>query len=334
MVRRTNVKIGIIGCGKIAQKHLNAYHKLANVDLVVSDINPSIAQKVGEDYKVESVESPDKLIKRDKIDAIDVCVPTPYHARIIQESLDNGKHVFCEKPLTDSLEEAEKIKSKLSETKKVAMVGYLYRFHPAFKLIKEILEERIIGEPYYANFRVGGRGSSSIWKHRKDKAGGAINEIMVHMLDLIVWYFGGIKSTKNLFTDTILKTREINNQKIQADAEDIVLLKLKAKQGVEVICESDLITPSYMNYIEIQGTNGSVWTSILDYFPTIVYCKEPRGVFNQGNNFFEFNRVDLFEKELRYFIESIKNGEQPILNSIEDSMKVLKIIELIREEVK
>ncbi|KXA91413.1 hypothetical protein AKJ57_01225 [candidate division MSBL1 archaeon SCGC-AAA259A05] len=211
------------------------------------------------------------------------------------------------------------------------MSGYLYRFHPAFEKVKEVLEERIIGEPYYAVFRVGGRGSHRAWKHKKSEGGGAINEMLVHMLNLVTWYFDGVEAAQNLSTETVLETREIDGEEVEADAEDLTVLRLETVEGAKVLCESDLITPSYMNYVEIHGTNGSIWTSILDYFPTVVYCKEPRGVYNQGNNFFEYGRVDLFEKELRHFVESIENGEKPSLNSIEDSVETLKVIESVRE---
>lgn len=181
-----------------------------------------------------------------------------------------------------------------------------------------------------SGFDLGAHGSHRAWKHKKDEGGGAINEMLVHMLNLITWYFDGVETAQNLSTETILKTREIDGEEVEADAEDMTVLRLDAREGAEVLCESDLITPSYMNYVEIQGTNGSIWTSILDYFPTVVYCKEPRGVYNQGNNFFEYERVDLFEKELRHFVESIENEEKPSLNSIEDSVETLKVIESIR----
>ncbi len=324
------MKIGIVGCGKIAEKHLSAYKKMGDVEIAVSDANQELGESVAKSYKVDWISSPDELIKNDEIVAIDVCVPTVHHKDVIDKALDEGKHFFCEKPLCNSLEEAREIKDRVSRSNLVAMVGYLYRFHPAFKLAKDVLEERIIGDPYYAILRLGGRGSHKIWKHQKEHGGGTINEMLVHMLDLIIWYFGDVKSVKNLYNDVILKEREVEGEMITPTAEDVLWLELKASD-TKVICESDLVTPSYMNYIEIQGTNGSVWTSILDFFPTIVYCKEPRGVYNQGNNFFEFSRVNLFEKELGSFIESIQSEKNPDMNSIEDSVKIMEIVESIRK---
>lgn len=320
------IRIGVIGCGKIAERHLNAYRKMDGVDVTVTDIVDK-GERIAENYGARWHPDPDELIRSDAIDAVDVCIPTPSHAETILAALDNGKHVFCEKPLARDLREAEQIRHKAAESAKVVMVGYLYRFHPAFQTVKAVLQEDVIGDPYYASFRLGGRGSHKAWKHKRETGGGAGNEMLVHMLDLALWYFGDARQVDNLYTDCLLAEREIEAETVQVDAEDFILLKLSMESGVEAICQSDLITPSYMNYLEVHGTNGSVWTSILDYFPTIVYCKEPRGVYDRGHNFYEFSQIDLFERELGHFVECIRAERQPDVNSVEDSIKLMRIVE-------
>lgn len=318
--------IGIIGCGKIAEKHLNAYKRLKDVDVVVSDID-SGKKKVARSYGAEWSDEPSDLIEGDRVDAIDICTPISSHIDICVDALDNDKHVFCEKPLTKNLDEALQIKQKVEHSDRVLMVGYLYRFHPAFEFGKEVIQNELIGDPYFAVFRVGGRGSHRSWKHKSAEGGGARNEMLVHMLDLIFWYFGEERASYDLYTQTILEEREIDGERVDATAEDLILLNMEMENDVRVICESDLITPSYMNYVEIHGENGSFWTSILDYFPTVLYCKESRGIYDKGKNIQNFSRVDLFEKELRYFINCIRNGEDPKYNSVDDSIRIRRIIE-------
>lgn len=320
------IHIGVIGCGKIAEKHLNAYRKLEGVQITVTDIVPK-GEAVAQRYGVNWHPDPNRVVASDDVDAVDVCIPTPAHAEVILKALANDKHVFCEKPLARNLNEARMIVQKAKETDKIIMVGYLYRFHPAFQFVKDVLQEEILGEPYFALFRLGGRGSHKAWKHKRETGGGAGNEMLVHMLDLVLWYFGDPRSVEPLEVDVVLKEREIEGQKVRVDAEDLVVLKLESQTGVIILCESDLITPSYMNYVEIQGTNGSLWTSILEQFPTLLYLKEPCGVYDRGQNVFEFPRVDLFERELGYFLECLRNGTQPDLNSLEDSLKLMSILE-------
>ena len=325
------IRIGVIGCGKIAEKHLTAYTKIKGVEITVTDIVGK-RKIIARNYDANWHDNPDELISGNTVDAIDICIPTPLHAEVILKALNRGKHIFCEKPLARNLEESLQIREKAAQSDKIVMVGHLYRFHSAFRFARDIIKENIIGEPYYAIFRLGGRGSHKSWKHKRESGGGAGSEMLVHILDLILWYFDEIKDAKNLYSDVILKERRIEGKNIVVDAEDVILLKLETKEGVKVLCESDLATPSYMNYIEVHGTNGSLWTSILDYFPTIVYCEEPRGVYERGNNFFQFPKIDLFEKELSHFIECIKNDEKPTLNSVEDSVKIMNLLQSIVRE--
>jgi len=325
------MNVGVVGCGKIAERHLNAYRNIEGVNIIsVCDINDELRKEMASRYNVLSYRNYREMFKNEDIDSIDVCVPTMYHHEVILEALDNGKTVFCEKPLTHRLEYAEKIRDKQKETRKKVMVGYLYRFHPSFQRLKKVLDAGIIGKPYFSIFRVGGRGNHRVWKHKKGEGGGALLEMMVHMIDLACMYFVEFDAVETLYYNTILKKRIVGGIEIKADAEDCVIVGLKSKDGCQIFCEADLISPSYMNSIEVHGDNGSFFGSILHYLPTIVYCKEARGVYDQGRNVFENTFVNLVEKELRYFISSLSENLEP-LNYVEDSIRVLKIIEEIRK---
>lgn len=328
-----DITVGLIGCGKQSIKHIPALKKLG-VKVILADEKPSVAERRADEFGLDYVRSVNTIFADTSITAIDVCTPTPFHYPLIKQTIQAGKHFFCEKPLASSYTEALEINRLLEKKSIVGMVGYLYRFHPAFEMVRECLVDATIGNPYFATFRLGGRGSHREWKHRKSKGGGAINEMMVHMLDLVLWYFGKITKIDTIVCDTILKERTVEDRLIQADAEDLAMVSLETESQVKVICESDLITPSYMNYIEVQATNGSIITSILDYFPSIVFCKEPRGAFQTGNNVLSFPKTNLFEKQLEYFIECISNSICPHLNTVSESVYLLQLIEKINQKVK
>jgi predicted dehydrogenase len=318
-------RVGVIGCGKIAEKHLNAYRRLG-VDVTVTDVVEKGAV-IAEHYRARWNPDPLDLVHGDAVDAIDVCTPTPTHYELITASLRSGKHVFCEKPLARDLAEAREIEQVAAETDRLLMVGYLYRFHPAFEFAKELIEEGILGEPYLATFRLGGRGSHKAWKHRRETGGGAASEMLVHMVDLALWYFGAVTQVANLLTDTMLPEREIDGEVVHADAEDLMIVRLETAGGVRVICQSDLVTPGYMNHFEVQGSNGSLFSSILDYMPTLVYCKEPRGVYDRGQNFFDFPKTDLFVAELGHFLERIAGTRTGDMNSVHDSIGLMEVVD-------
>lgn len=324
------VGIAIIGCGKIGIRHLEAYRDIKNANVVaLCDTDDKLVGEVSRKYGVSGYDDYEEIIKKENVDAVDVCVPTRFHHKVVLEALASGKNVFCEKPLTHKLEYAEEIKEKQKETGKLVMVGYLYRFHPSLQRLKRILEDGVIGVPYYAIFRIGGRGGYRVWKHKKSEGGGAMLDMMVHMLDLCDWYFGEPDRVEPFLYETILKKRMIEGNEVDVDAEDFALLRVKTKSDVHVFCEADLITPSYMNTVEVHGDNGSFFGSILDYLPTIVYCVRRHGLYDRGKNVFENPYVNLVEQELRYFIDALSGRVEP-LDSVETSIRVLKIIEEVR----
>lgn len=325
------ITVGVIGCGRIAERHVDAYRKLEGVRVIVADQDQAAADRLAGSQQVESAASPARLLDHSAVDAIDVCVPTKAHAEIVLAALAQGKHVFCEKPLCETREQAEAIAVAQECARRRVMVGYLYRFHPAFQFAKQVLEDQIIGAPYFGLFRLGGRGSHRAWKHTAETGGGATLEMMVHNLDLIQWLLGPAGDVRVLGRDTFLPNRAIDGRSVQVDAEDYVLAELQLRQGgVRVLCESDLVTPSYMNYVEIQGENGTLFSSILHYLPTVVYCREPRGVFNLGNNLRQFQPVNLFERELGHFIQTLRS-EAPPVNGVSDSIEVMGLVDRIRE---
>ncbi|MBV9622711.1 MAG: Gfo/Idh/MocA family oxidoreductase [Acidobacteria bacterium] len=318
--------IGIIGCGKIAERHILAYRKLP-VRIIIADASPDVARSLADQYRVEYRENPEDILADTEITATDICVPTACHREMIIRSLAGGKHCFCEKPLCGTLREAKEIREAAARSDRVLMVGFLQRFHPAFRVVKEALDSGAIGTPYLSLFRVGGRGNAATWKHQRATSGGVVLELLVHKLDQIVWFFGPPERVDVLVGETLRPIRTVHGQTISADAEDLVVLDMQAR-GTRVICEADFITPSYMDHMEIQGENGSIFSSLLHFMPTIIHCNERRGIYNQGSNFQNFPMVNLFELELAHFLQVIESKVQNT-NSLQDSIYVTEIIERI-----
>lgn len=323
------MKVGILGCGKIAERHIAAYRQLP-VEPVVADVAERVARSVADRYGISSRDHPEEILSDPTVAAVDVCVPTIHHRDVILQALSYGKHVFCEKPLCRTVAEAHEIKNAVGQTNRVLMVGYLQRFHPAFQLVKQALDDSIIGRPHLATFRVGGRGDHAPWKHRNETGGGVVFEMLVHKLDQILWFFGPVDQLEVLVYDTLRPLRSIGGKEVRADAEDLVLLQLEAG-GVRAVCQGDFLTPSYMDHLEIQGDNGSIFASLLHFLPTIIHCKEPRGIYNVGSNFYTFPMVNLFEHELAHFIDVIENGRAKSMNGLADSIRLLELVEMIRK---
>lgn len=319
------MRVGVVGCGKIGGRHVDAYRQIGGVDVLVADEDSQRAKDLAEKAGV-GVVPPEQLVN-ENLDALDVCVPTLAHKRWILAALDAGLHVFCEKPLCLSGAEAVEIHTAALRAQRNVSVGYLYRHHPAFRFAKETIDYGIIGEPYFALARLGGRGSHRPWKHER-LGGGVVFEMMVHLLDLLSWLLGPLEDGRLVFEDVLLPRRLIDGEEVTVSATDCAVVTLRAG-GVRSICQSDLVTPSFMNHVELQGSNGSLLTSILDFIPTVVYCKEPRASFDRGHNYRRFEPANLFCKELSSFIELVRSeqlNERPLLESLQLSHFVDSLI--------
>lgn len=106
-----SLKVGVIGCGSIAQhRHIPEYLLNKQVELVaVCDINEERAAEIAEKYQAQAFTDYKELLKMDELDAVSVCTPNYLHAPISIDALNAGKHVLCEKPMATSKEEAEQM---------------------------------------------------------------------------------------------------------------------------------------------------------------------------------------------------------------------------------
>ncbi len=319
------MRIGVVGCGRIGTRHVDAYRQLGDVDVLVADEDEAQAKAVAERWGIEAL-TPDELLNQD-LDAVDICVPSAFHKDWILRALSAGRHVFCEKPLCLSYGEALEIRSAAEEASRHVTVGYLYRHHPAFRFAKETLDHGIVGDPYVAMARLGGRGSHRPWKHDRQRGGGVIFEMMVHMLDLLSWLLGPLTEGELAHHELVLPQRHIDDEVVDVTADDFAVVTFRAG-GVRALCQSDLVTPSFMNHVEIQGTNGSLLASILDFMPTVVYCNEPRVLFDRGHNFRQFGPTNLFVKELGAFLEAVR-AEELTEWSLLESVELARFIDAI-----
>lgn len=309
--------VGIIGCGKQAPKHINGLRAAGVSDIAVADLDISRAQSLAGNYDsgVRSHASVDALIADSNLSAVIICTPTPSHAPLIRQAVAAGKHFLCEKPLCETAQEARELTALSEQSGVIGMVGYIYRYAPAFATAKEILGNAdttgvspVLGPISNAFFRIGGRGSHMAWKHKKATGGGAIREMLVHMLDLAQWFFGEADQFSIDDVRHYWKEREIGGEKIKTDAEDWVLASMRSKAGVDILIQADFITPVFTQYVEIQGENGSFFGSIQPDMPSFVFCQKAMGGFESGKTSLDLAPTNMFEAQTAEFLRAIAGG--------------------------
>ncbi len=332
-----SVKVGLIGCGRQAPKHISGLAAWSEVDIIVADDRPERAAALAASHQVHAVGSAEEIFTDPEIAAVSICTPPASHVDLIRRAIAAGKHFICEKPLTSDPAEAKALERETERAGLVGMVGYIYRFAPAFQFGADVLagarsggEAAALGTISSALFRLGGPGSHKAWQHQRTKQGGAINEMMVHMVDLAIWYFGSISQARLIASQLRNPMREIRGHRITADAEDWVLGEMTSHAGVRILIEADLTTPTFVQYAEVQGTNGTFMGSIRHDLASFVQCLEPRSGFKAGRTDCEFGARNLFEAQMGMFADCVTGRAVLDRCTLGESVQLMEVVEMMR----
>lgn len=195
------VKIGIIGCGGIANgKHMPSLKKIKNVQMVAfCDIIEERAVKAAEEYGVEGAKvytDYKELLKDMDIEVVHVCTPNRSHAFISIDAMEAGKHVMCEKPMAKTYKEAKEMLDASERTGMKLTIGYQSRWRADSLYLKKMCEDGELGEIYYGKAIALRRRAVPTWGvflNEYEQGGGPLIDIGTHALDLTLWMMDNYK---------------------------------------------------------------------------------------------------------------------------------------------
>lgn len=257
------VRIGIIGCGKIAQvRHLPEYAANPNAKLVAYyDKNFQRAQQMAEKYGGKAYETYFELLKDAEIDAVSVCVENRSHAEITTAALYAGKHVLCEKPMAVTLAECESMVSAAEFNGKYLMIGHNMRFDPVHRRAKELLQAGIIGDIITFRTTMGNAGpegwsvDEGTWFFDKNKAAlGALADLGIHKIDLLQYLTGQtvIETTAKVVT---LNKHDDEGNLIGVDDNALCILRMNGG-AMGTVAASWTVYGHECNSTCLYGTKG------------------------------------------------------------------------------
>ena len=219
--------IGLIGYAFMGRAHSHAWRTapsffelpLAPRQRVLAGRNGEAARVVAEKFGWEHVETDWRaLVARDDVDVVDVCTPGDTHAEIAVAALEAGKHVLCEKPLANSVAEAETMADAAKEARARgvrSMVGFTYRRVPAIKLARSLVGDGQLGEvrhvraQYLQDWLIDPQAPLS-WRLDKTRAGsGALGDIGAHIVDLTQYITGERIVGVSAILETFVKERPV-----------------------------------------------------------------------------------------------------------------------------
>ena len=134
------VRIGVIGTGRMGQNHCRVYANMRHARFVgLCDANAELGKDIARKFEVSYFRDVDSLLEN--VDAVSLCAPTPQHFELAMRCLERNVHVLVEKPFTETLEQAQALKEAAESNKKVVVqVGHIEMFNPTFIELRKVLE--------------------------------------------------------------------------------------------------------------------------------------------------------------------------------------------------
>jgi predicted dehydrogenase len=173
------LKVAIVGCGKIADGHIEEIQKMPAAARVVAvaDLEILMAEQIAVRYGIPAhYDDLDRLLAREKPDVVHITTPPGSHLALAMKAMDAGAHVYVEKPLTLNLADSERLIAHAQKAKKQLTIGYSYLFDPPAMGMRELIREGVLGEPVHLEsfygYNLSGPFGSAImgdaahWVHR------------------------------------------------------------------------------------------------------------------------------------------------------------------------
>jgi len=337
----SKVRIGVIGTGSISEMHLNSYKCNPNVTIVaICDVNEARARQVADRYgATKTFADYRELLADPDIDAISICTWNNTHAPISIAALQAGKHVLVEKPLCRTVEEAHEVERAVRESGKLLQVGFVRRYDPNVRMLREFVEQGEFGELYYAKASTLRRlGNPGGWFADVERSGGGpLIDIGVHVIDLC-WYLMGRPKATAVSANTYRKLGNRSNVRhlsfykaADYDAskntvEDLANAMIRFENGASIMVDVSytLHAKKDEGSVKLFGDKGG-----FEIDPEIVMVTEKNdtilNIQPQTDSKAGFSADAAFQSEIDHFISCIVNGDQPI-SPVADGVEMMKIL--------
>jgi predicted dehydrogenase len=316
-----NLRVGVIGIGMMGQRHCRVYSTLRRTQLVgVCDANPVAGNRVARQYDMTFYETIEDLLTN--VDAVSLATPTPSHFELAMRCLAHGVHVLIEKPITETLEQAEKLAAAAEASGLVVQVGHIERFNPTYIELKHVLEGMTL-------LAVNLRRLSPYEGSNKDVD--VVLDLMIHDIDLALDLMGQEPTSVAAYGLTAF-SGAIDHATAQLDFDSGPLLTLTASRVTEQKIRSIDVT-TLKAYVEgdLLNKNISVHRRTVGEY----LSQNHQGIKYRQESIVERIHVPMLEPlllEQQSFVESILENK-PSSVPARDGLKTLRLATTIRNTI-
>ena len=317
------LNVGVFGVGHLGKFHLNNWKELKDVRLVgFFDPDDAAATEVAATYQLERF--PDAAALMDACDAVDIVAPTNHHHALCAAAIRKGKHVFVEKPLAYTMDEALQLVKLAKEMNIKFQVGHVERFNPAYLAIANLqLNPMFIEVHRLAQFNPRGTEVS------------VILDLMIHDIDIILHL---VKSE--------VKSISASGVAVMTDTPDIANVRIEFNNGCVANLTSSRISMKRMRKIRVFQKDAYIGIDFLNKKTEVIRLKTPA-----DEDVFAFDidtphgkktiavanpqipEINAIKMELETFRDAIVNNTQPIV-SVVDGYRAMDVAHQILNKIK
>jgi len=300
------LRVGVVGIGHLGSRHLKVYSEMrGQVDLIgVCDIQKERTLKLAEHYHVPFYEDYRHLAG--KIDAVNICVPTSLHHEVARFFLQNGTHVFIEKPITSTVEQAQELIDLAGQKERKLQVGHIERFNAAFQSIKHFTRNPLFIECHRLN-KFPNRSLDI----------GVVMDLMIHDIDIVL----------GLISSPIRQIHAVGAS-ILTSMEDIASVRLIFENGCVCNLTASRVSEDVMRKIRLFQENTYI---SLDYVAqeAYIYKKHDHQILKHS---LPIEKEEPLRKELEHFCECVREDKTPLISGVE-AREALKVALEITQQI-
>ena len=322
------LNVAVIGTGAMGKSHARVYSGMATVNLVaVCDSNAERAKNVASEFKTNFYTDYMEMIKKEKIEAVSVCVPTKYHKDAAISLIRNKINVLVEKPVATNAEEAAEMIGEAEKNKVKLMVGHIERFNPVVMELKNRIMKNELGKIYKVNCT----RLSPFPKRVLDV--GVIIDLAIHEIDILNYLIDS--KIKRVYAETA--------RRIHSKHEDLMIGTLRFENDILGVINANWLTPKKVREITITGEKGMFLANYLKqelYFYENEFMKNNSGYDGSFMNVVEGEKSKIeikskepLKNELEAFAECVISNKEPQVTGT-DGLNAIKIAQKFMDSSK
>jgi len=337
------LRVGIVGCGNIADNHVAAYRSIPGVEVIaVCDVDLARARSFAAERAIPAAAGSVADLVALGIDALSVCTPHPTHEAVVVEAAAAGVHILCEKPISTSAAAAERMIAAASDGGVTLAVVFQRRFWPGAQRLRAAIDSGLIGTPMLGHCRVllhRGRDyyDSAPWRGTWDADGGGVLMTQaIHYIDLLQWFMGEPVEVYGSAGAFVLGDA--------IEVEDTAAAVITFASGaVATLSATVAATPNLGTELTVTGTTGATVT--IGEYPegsdadTEIWAvpgqEEVRSVLAEGGfrpdkSVAEVNASlqHLHRRQIEDFVDAVRTGHEPAVTGAQ-ALRSLQIVEAV-----